>query len=205
MLQASNLECVRGDRRLFRDLNFTVQPGEFLQLTGANGSGKTSLLRMICGLMAPAGGEIRWNGANIHSLREEYSTVITYLGHRAAIKEELSALENLRVSAALDGTELEEAQARNTLEKMGLKGRELLPARLLSEGQKRRVALARLVVCNTKLWLLDEVLSSLDKTAVSLVLSLIENHLANGGLAVVSTHQEMKLSAGSFQRLELAS
>src|SRR5215813_7888017 len=103
MLEANNLECVRGDRMLFGELSFVLPPGGFLQLTGANGSGKTSLLRMICGLLAPARGEIRWNGANIHSVGEEYSAVVTYLGHRTAIKEELSALENLRVSSALDG------------------------------------------------------------------------------------------------------
>jgi heme exporter protein A len=205
MLQAENLECVRGDRRLFSNLNFVVRPGGFLQLTGPNGSGKTSLLRMICGLLAPSQGEIRWEGANIHSLREEYSTVISYLGHRTAIKDELNALENLRISSALDGTEIRDAAARKILEKMGLGGRELLPVRLLSEGQKRRVALARLAVCNTRLWLLDEVLSSLDLTAVELVLSLIEDHLGNGGMAVVSTHQEINLPSGSFQRLELAS
>ena len=205
MLEAENLECIRGDRRLFSNLNFALRPGEFLQLTGPNGSGKTSLLRMICGLLAPAQGEIRWEGANIHTLREEYSTVLTYLGHRTAIKEELSALENLKISSALDGAAIQDAPARNTLKKMGLEGRELLPARLLSEGQKRRVALARLVLCNTSLWLLDEVLSSLDNTAVSLVLSLIEDHLGKGGMAIVSTHQEMNLSTSSFQRLELAS
>jgi len=160
---------------------------------------------MICGLLAPARGEIRWQGANIHSLGEEYSTVLTYLGHRTAIKDELTAQENLRFSSALDGTEIKTAPAASILEEMGIGGRDKLPVRLLSEGQKRRVALARLVVCSTKLWLLDEVLTSLDKNAVTLVLSLIEDHLSKGGLAVVSTHQELQLAVSSFQRLELAS
>jgi heme exporter protein A len=203
MLEASNLECVRGDRKLFGNLNFTLQPGGFLQLTGPNGSGKTSLLRMICGLLAPAAGEIRWQGVNIRSLGEEYFAQLTYLGHRAAIKDELTALENVRISSGLAGRDLGNA-APGLLEQMGLGGRESLPVRLLSEGQRRRVALARLVVCNTSLWLLDEVLSSLDKTATRLVLGLIEEHLSRGGIAIVSTHQEFSLAATSFQRLELA-
>jgi len=180
-----------------------VSPGTFVQLTGPNGSGKTSLLRILCGLLAPAEGEVKWQGANIRSLGEEYFTSVTYLGHRHGVKDELSAVENLRTSNALNGIEITIERARAVLEQMGLAGRDLLPARLLSEGQRRRVALARLLVCNTKLWLLDEVMTSLDKGAVALVRSLIENHLAGGGIAMLATHQELELPASLTRRLEL--
>ena len=180
-----------------------MSPGTFVQLTGPNGSGKTSLLRILCGLLAPAEGQVKWNGENIRSLGEEYFTSVTYLGHRHGVKDELSAVENLRVSNAVNGIEVSKDSARSVLAKMGLAGRDLLPARLLSEGQRRRVALARLLVCNTKLWLLDEVMTSLDKGAVALVRSLIENHLAGGGIAIVATHQELELSASLTKRLEL--
>ena len=203
MLELSKLGCVRGDRRLFSGLDFAVSPGTFVQLTGPNGSGKTSLLRILCGLLAPAEGQVKWNGANIRSLGEEYFTAVTYLGHRHSVKDEFSAVENLKVSNGLNGIELTKERARAVLEQMGLAGRDLLPARLLSEGQRRRVALARLLVCNTKLWLLDEVMTSLDKGAVALVRSLIENHLAGGGIAIVATHQELELSAPLTKRLEL--
>ena len=203
MLELSKLGCVRGDRRLFSGLDLAVSPGTFVQLTGPNGSGKTSLLRILCGLLAPAEGHVKWNGANIRALGEEYFTAVTYLGHRHGVKDELSAVENLRISNALNGIELSKERARTVLEQMGLAGRHLLPARLLSEGQRRRVALARLLVCNTKLWLLDEVMTSLDKGAVALVRSLIENHLAAGGIAIVATHQELGLPATLTKRLEL--
>lgn len=205
MLDAENLGCIRGDRRLFKGMNFSVEAGTFVQVTGPNGSGKTSLLRMICGLLAPAEGKIRWQGENIRALGEEYFTVLTYLGHRNGVKDELTAVENLRVSSGLGGIEISEQAAINTLRELGLGGRERLPARLLSEGQRRRLALARLSVCNKALWVLDEVLTSLDKAAVTLVSSLIDDHLRGGGMAVVATHQELNLSAGSFQRIELAS
>ena len=203
ILEVSNLGCVRGDRRLFSGLNLSVSPGTYIQLTGPNGSGKTSLLRILCGLLAPAEGEIKWNGANIRSLGEEYVADVTYLGHRHGVKEELSALENLRITNALNGVEVSIERALAVLKEMGLAGRESLPARLLSEGQRRRVGLARLLVCNTELWLLDEVLTSLDKGAVALVRSLIENHLNGGGIAIVATHQELELSTGHTKRLEL--
>lgn len=195
---------MRGDRRLFSGLDFAVSPGTFVQLTGPNGSGKTSLLRILCGLLAPAEGQVTWQGANIRSLGEEYFTAVTYLGHRHGVKDELSAVENLRISNALNGIAVSKDRALAVLQQMGLAGRELLPARLLSEGQRRRVALARLLVCETQLWLLDEVMTSLDKGAVVLVRSLIENHLAGGGIAIVATHQELELSAGVTKRLELA-
>jgi len=196
---------VRGDRRLFSKVSFAQAPGSFLQLTGPNGSGKTSLLRIICGLMTPESGEIRWQGANIRSLAEEYSQSITYIGHRKGIKEELSSLENLRIASGMTGTDITSEAAQKALARMGLAGRENLPARFLSEGQRRRSALARLITCNTKLWLLDEVLASLDQAAVKLIESVIGEHLNQGGMAIVATHQELHISAGSFQRLELAS
>ena len=205
MLEALNVGCVRGDRRLFSDLNFSLEPGALLQLTGPNGSGKTSLLRIICGLLSATEGEIRWLGTNVRSLGEDYSRSLNYVGHRNGVKEELNAIENLRVANGLAGVSLTPAAARTALDRIGLTGRDTLPARLLSEGQRRRLALARLLTSGARLWILDEVLTSLDRSAVAIMKSLIGEHLQNGGIAIIATHQELDLSAGSLQRLELAS
>ena len=196
---------MRGDRRLFRDLSFALSSGTLLQLTGANGSGKTSLLRIVCGLLSPASGDVRWQGKPIKSLGEDYARDVTYIGHRHGIKEELTPLENLRISSALGGRALGATEARAALDRLGLLSRQNLPARFLSEGQRRRVALARLLTCETSLWLLDEVLASLDRSAQTLVETLISEHLDRGGIAIVSTHQKLDIQTSSVQRLELES
>lgn len=205
MLEVIDLDCVRGGRALFSKLNLTVGPGTLLQIQGPNGSGKTTLLRIVCGLMDPDDGEVRWQGKNIRALGEDYSSALTYLGHRNGVKEELSPLENLRISNGLSGINLSREQAKDALQQLGLMDREDVPTRFLSEGQRRRSALTRLMTAGAKLWVLDEVLASLDAAAVVLVRSLIEGHLSKDGIAIVATHQELQISAGSFQRLELAS
>lgn len=205
MLELVNLDCVRGGRTVFRNLNLSVAEGSLVQLQGPNGGGKTSLLRIISGLMASENGEVRWQGANIRTLGEEYSQDIAYLGHRNGIKEELTPLENLRISVGVSGNKLDAEEARAALQQVGLENRQHLPVRFLSEGQRRRAALARLITSTAKLWLLDEVLAALDTSAVELVRTLIEGHLNKGGMAIVATHHELMISAGSFQRLELAS
>lgn len=203
MLEVSNLECVRGDRRLFAGMNFSVQPGELLHVHGPNGSGKTSLLRMLCGLAAPAEGEVRWNGENIRSLREDYFKEMTYFGHLAGIKEELTALENLRVTVQLAGGDSAEDGLFGALDRMGLAGREDLPAKVLSQGQKRRVALARLLLCPARLWILDEPFTALDVAAVKMVQQLLSEHLNNGGMVVLTTHQEVDIPAGTVRHIHL--
>jgi len=202
MLAANDLSCVRGERALFSGISFTVQPGELLHVHGPNGSGKTSLLRMLCGLSAPAQGEILWQSRSLRALGDEFFAEVTYLGHQNAIKEELSAIENLRISASIAGGKLSEEQAYSGLEAIGLRGKEDLQTKVLSQGQRRRVALARLPLSKGLLWILDEPLAALDTVGVALVEKMLDAHLARGGLAVVTTHQPLSV-AGTMQHVHL--
>lgn len=205
MLEVLNLGCIRGDRRLFSDLSFAAGAGELIELRGSNGSGKTSLLRILCGLSSAAAGQVRWHGKNIRSLGEEYSRHLAYLAHQNAIKDELSALENLRIANGVAGNPLNRTQAQQVLERIGLKDRQHLPARVLSAGQRRRLALARLLTSKATLWILDEVLTSLDDAAVRLSREFISDHIKKGGMAVVATHQDLNLSVERTQRIQLSS
>lgn len=204
MLQGISLACVRGDRELFKDVNFSLESGGLMQVRGPNGSGKTSLLRMLCGLSNPAAGEILWSGTSIRDLNGDYFATMTYIGHLSGTKDDLTVIENLRISSALAGFEINDAQASEALEYMGLGGREVLPVKVLSQGQRRRVALARLLVCETSLWILDEPLVALDVLAVKLIQGLLEQHLKQGGMVVMTTHQEIDLTATSTTQLHLA-
>lgn len=205
MLEVRELECVRGDHRLFKGLNFTLQPGELLHLRGKNGAGKTSLLRTICGLTAPADGEVLWKGENIRSLRDDYNRGLTFLGHLNGIKGELSALENLQVSSALSGEKVTDNQILDALQRIGLAGREDLPTKVLSQGQKRRVALARLLITKTVLWILDEPFTALDVHAVDQLKNLIAQHIQAGGMAILTTHQHVEIDAGVLKEIDLSS
>ena len=204
MLEAINLGCIRGTRRLFKELNFSASPGELIELRGANGSGKTSLLRILCGLTAPAEGEVRWLGTSIRRLGEEYSGLVAYLAHQNGVKDELSAIENLRIACGVGGNALSKPDAQVILEQVGLSRQQNLPARSLSAGQRRRVALARLLTSKARVWILDEVLTSLDDTAIKLSRQFIGAHLSDGGLAIIATHQELALLADRIQRIDLS-
>lgn len=204
MLEVCNLACSRGDHQLFDGLSFTLSAGELVQVQGANGSGKTTLLRTLCGFMQPVAGEIRWDGQPVRELDEEYYANTLYLGHLNAIKDELTALENLQISAGLAGSELDELQAIAALRRMGLRGRETLPVRVLSQGQRRRVALARLLVSNAPLWILDEPLAALDVGAVGLMQELIGEHLSKQGMVVFTTHQPLEVAGVTTRLLALS-
>lgn len=204
MLEARNLSCQRGDRVLFSGLNLTLSPGELLQVAGPNGSGKTSLLKILCGISSPIEGEILWQGKNTRKQGEPFRENLLYLGHHNAVKEDLSALENLQIAATLAGEPLTEEQALDALDRIGLLGREYLPAKVLSQGQKRRVTLARLLVSRAPLWILDEPLTALDVKAIDLIQSRLAEHLAAQGMVVLTTHQTLDVPGITPRRLDMA-
>ena len=194
MLTVSGLACSRGEGRLFANVGFALGSGEWLHVQGANGAGKTSLMRLLVGLSPADAGEIRWRGEPTPSV--DFRREMIYLGHHAAVKEDLTPLENLRLSAALDGVALDERAALAALIRLGLRGREDLPVRVLSAGQKRRVLLARLLTRPAILWVLDEAFNALDVGAVKLLGDLIAEHLAAGGMAVLTSHQPLPVPGG---------
>jgi heme exporter protein A len=198
MFSVSNLSCSKGYKRLFSGVSFTLQPGQWLHLEGDNGVGKTSLLRLACGLSALEDGEITWNQQAVVQNPEAFRADLAYLGHQLALKEDLTPMENLRADAAVAGRPLKPEDALKALAQLGLRGREHLPVRVLSQGQKRRTALARLLVSSAKLWILDEPFVALDTAAQNALTQVINGHLAQQGMVLLTSHQAVSLGGVGF-------
>jgi heme exporter protein A len=204
MLQATGLECVRGDRSLFSGVSFALARGTLLHVQGPNGSGKTSLLRILAGLAQPEQGRIDWNGRPVRELGDQYRATLAYLGHQNAIKDDLSAVENLLVSERLAGGDIDAPRAREALAGLGLGRHADLPTRVLSQGQKRRAALARLAFrAQCRLWVLDEPFVALDAAAVTRLGEIIAGHARDGGIVVMTTHQAVDVPAARTEVLAL--
>ncbi len=203
LLQVVDLTCSRGDRALFEKLSFSVQPGELLYVQGANGSGKTTLLRTLCGLSQPADGEVRWQGTPISQLADDYRSQLCYIGHANGIQGDLSAAENLRFGTCVGGAD-SHADIAAALERVGLTKAARLPAKFLSQGQKRRLALARLLVTTKPLWILDEPLTALDVHFGAIMNERLTAHVAAGGLVVITSHQELAVT-GPISKIRLDS
>jgi heme exporter protein A len=190
LFEARSLCCIRDDRVLFESLDFQINPGQALVLEGRNGSGKTSLLRILCGIRLPESGQLLWEGVDIFRLGPEFHEHIAYLGHKDGSKLDLTPLENLRIAQGLGkprkGIDLEQA-----LDQVGLYGFEDVPTRNLSAGQQRRLAIARLLVTDARLWILDEPFTSLDRKGIEHMERLFETHLMHGGMAAMTTHHRI--------------
>jgi heme exporter protein A len=192
-LEVRSLACERGQKTLFQDVNFQLGAGQWLHLEGANGVGKTSLLRILCGLAPAAAGDMLWRGLPISDPNSDYRSQRLFMGHQLALKEELSALENLMCDAAISGRALTRDEALSALAEQGLAGREHLPLKVLSQGQKRRCALARLRPGQARLWLLDEPFVALDAAAVERLRLQLSRHVALGGAVLYTSHQPVVL------------
>jgi heme exporter protein A len=205
MLIAQGLACLRGDRLLFKNVGFELNAGGLLYVLGENGSGKSSLLRLLCGLLMPEEGTVFWASRKIKEVTENYLSDLTYIGHLNGLKDDLTALENLYMSARLAGNEVSEDIALAALSAIGIARCANLPVRVLSQGQKRRVSLARLWVAKSKLWILDEPFAALDVKSVEVLATQISQHMSNGGMTIITTHQDVTINAHTIQTLRLSS
>lgn len=203
-LTLCGLGCIKGGRQLFKDVSCTLHAGQWLYVAGANGVGKTSLLRMLCGLAPIEAGDILWNQQSIQTQRETYRQDLCYLGHLNALQESMSVDENLRFTCALSGLAPDALTRREVLARFGLRGRSQQLVRHLSQGQKRRVALSRLVLARARLWVLDEPYVAMDEGGVRMLADLIASHLDEGGLAVLTSHQKVPVGQHPAQLLELS-
>jgi len=199
VLEAHRLTCFRGGRMLFRDLDLSVAAGEMLEIHGPNGSGKTTLLRVLSALTEPESGEIRWRGRPLRGQRESYLASLRYVGHQDGVKLALSVRENLEVAARLGGG----SGAESAIHRFGLSAVAETPARALSAGQRRRTALARLLLGPAPLWLLDEPFTALDEDGARLMQELLARQLDDGGAVLLSTHRPLSDGTARHRRLEL--
>ncbi len=203
VLSAHNLKCVKGSTELFSKIHFEIKSGEALVVEGSNGSGKTSLLRILCGYNYPADGEITWNGVPIEG-HESYQQQISYIGHASGVKLDLTVLENLVFAQRLVGTYRQESEIKEIIRAVGLFKQRNILARKLSAGQKRRVALARLQLEERQLWILDEPLTALDKEFVAEFELVLKDHLDKNGMLIVTTHRELVLPMAKLKRINLS-
>ncbi|WP_028862499.1 cytochrome c biogenesis heme-transporting ATPase CcmA [Psychromonas aquimarina] len=202
MLHCEKLTCVREDRILFKDLSFTVNPGEIVQVEGPNGVGKTSLFRLLVGLSSPYSGQVLWNGNLTSEDRESFYQELLYLGHKTGVKPELTALENLQFFQQMHSS-FRDADLWQVLAKVGLAGYEDITASQLSAGQLRRVALARLWLNDCPLWILDEPFTAIDKSGVAVLEELFIKHAENGGIVVLTTHQDLSIDSSLLAKITL--
>jgi heme exporter protein A len=203
LLVTENLECTRDDRLLFSGLNFQLHAGEVLQIEGPNGSGKTSLLRILCGLRRADAGSVSWLGNDVQRARDTYYDDMVYIGHLPCIKGDLTTMENIRALLDTRSRSASEKEIEQALGEVGLAGFEDAPSKALSSGQRRRVLLAFLLLSGARLWILDEPLTALDVKGVDLVESMILKHREQGGSVIFTTHHGMQLPC-EMSRVDLA-
>ncbi|MCS0310175.1 cytochrome c biogenesis heme-transporting ATPase CcmA [Vibrio diabolicus] len=203
MLEVSNLTAIRDERVLFENLQFEIKPGELVQIEGRNGTGKTTLLRIVTGLGDREEGIIKWKGEEVEKSRDVFHQDLLFLGHQTGVKRELTALENLRFYQSIQNNRSSDEEIFTALTQVGLAGREDVPVAQLSAGQQRRVALARLWLSKQILWILDEPLTAIDKQGVKVLESLFASHADNGGIVVLTTHQDMFSESPKLRKIKL--